>query len=392
MNKRILFINDEMTLGGVSRILNNLLTNLDTDKYDIDLLVLHPHGDLMNQIPPWVNVIRSSTVFEYVDQDIETLIKNKDILGIFKKTIFFIKMKTGLIKKQIRSERKKLLLNRYDVEFSAKEGFCTIFTAYGDSYNKLNWIQTDYKVNNYAKRHMRLLKDALKYIDINIACSKPVANAFKEAFDIKNVVVIPNMIDQDKISTLANEEIKCERFEGINLICVARFHPQKGLDRLINAMKYIKDHGIKAHLNLIGDGLLIDDIKQQVKRFDLTNEVAFLGYQVNPYPYIKQSDLFVLSSLYEGYPTIVIESLICSTPVLAVEVSGVKEQIVKEHYGMIVKNEQASLNTALLKLCRAQDCLNDYKLKLSSYRYENDKILEEICYYIDNKHTGDDYE
>ena len=56
----------------------------------------------------------------------------------------------------------KLLNKEYDMEFSAKEGFCTIFTAFGNSKKKLNWVQTDYKVHNFSSNHMALVKEALK--------------------------------------------------------------------------------------------------------------------------------------------------------------------------------------------------------------------------------------
>lgn len=385
MKKKLLFVNDEMTLGGVSRILNTLLSKLDQDKYEIDLLVLNPHGELMDQIPQGINIILSSPFFKYVDQDIKGLIKKKDIFGVYKKTVFFLIMKTGLIKNRIIKERKKILCKHYDVEFAAKEGFCTIFTAFGNTPNKLNWIQTDYKENNYAKRHINLLRNALSRINMNIACSKQVADAFKEVFSIDNVIVIHNMISEEPIRQQSLVEVNFPKNDKVNIISVARFHPQKGLDRLINAIKFVKDNGVDILLTLIGDGFLIDDIKTQVNNLGLEKDVIFLGYQLNPYPYIRSADLFVLSSLYEGYPTIVIESLICTTPVLAMDVAGVKDQITKEHYGAVIKNEQRALNEALLAYCLDRSRLRRYKQELDSYHYDNEKILKDLCYYIDNR-------
>ena len=385
MKKKLLFVNDEMTLGGVSRILNTLLSKLDQDKYEIDLLVLNPHGELMDQIPKGINIIPSSPFFKYVDKDINSLVKSKNIFEIYKKTVFFLIMKTGLIKNRIIKERKKILTKHYDVEFAAKEGFCTIFTAFGNTPNKLNWVQTDYKENNYAKRHINLLKSALKKINMNIACSQQVADAFKEVFSIDNVIVIHNMISEEPIRKQSLVEVNIPKNDKVNVISVARFHPQKGVNRLINAIKYVKDSGVDILLTLIGDGLLMDDIKTQVNDLGLEKDVLFLGYQLNPYPYIRSNDLFVLSSHYEGYPTIVIESLICTTPVLAMEVAGVKNQITKEHYGAIIKNEQQALNKALLAYCLDRNRLQRYKQALASYHYDNEKILKELCYYINNK-------
>lgn len=386
MKKKILFVNDEMTLGGVSRILNNLLSQLDRDKYEIDLLVLHPHGELMNEIPEWINVIPSCRFFESVDMEISTLIHRLDILGIFRKIFFVLAMKSGLIKNIIKNKRHKMINKAYDVEFSAKEGFCTIFTAFGNTPYKLNWIQTDYKENNYAHRHMRLLKQALGHIDINIACSKQVSDSFKEVFNINNIVIIRNLINDDKIKILSKQVITFDFFadKTINIIAVARFHPQKGINRLIQAIKYVKEFDIDIRLALIGDGPLMDDLKEQVNDANLCDEIIFLGYQLNPYPYIKKADLFVLSSHYEGYPTIVIESLICSTPVLAMKVAGITDQITEAYHGWIIENKQNDLNTKLLEIVKNKSNLTKMKRKLNNFSYDNEKILAEMCYYIDN--------
>ena len=144
--KNILFVNDEMVMGGVARILCTFLKLIDKDKYNIDLLVLHKHGELLKEIPSEINVIEGTNFFNPVDVPL----RECDITNAFSKIRLLFYMKTGLIKNKIIKERKKILNKRYDVEFSAKEGFCTIFTAFGDSLKKLNWVQTDYKVNNYC--------------------------------------------------------------------------------------------------------------------------------------------------------------------------------------------------------------------------------------------------
>ena len=386
MKKSILFVNDEMMIGGVSRILNTLLSMLDKEKYDIDLLVLHPRGGYMQEIPEGINVIETSPFFEYVDQPIDELTKDKNITGIIKKSIFVFYMKSGLIKRQIRRERKKILKKHYDVEFSAKEGFCTIFNACGDAKLKLNWIQTDYEKENYAKHHIELFEWALSRIDRNIASSDGVKAAFEKVFDVHNISVIHNLMDEERIRKLSLEETDYHADpDKFNMIAVARFHPQKGLDRLLEAMKKMKDLQIKLSLILIGDGLLNESLHKQTEELGLTEEVQFLGYQLNPYPYIRESDLFVMTSLFEGYPTITIESLISTTPVFTTEVSGVNEQIKEEYEGKIVKNDQIHIDNGLIEMAAHKDQLRAYKKKLENYHYENDLILEKICELLEGR-------
>lgn len=377
--KRLLFVNDEMTIGGVSRILNTLLHHLEGKEYEIDVLILHPHGEMMNELPDYVHVLPSTPFFEVVDQSLSDLIKRKDVLGIMKKMNFVFLMKTGLIESVIRKERKKILQTKYDIEFSAKEGFCTVFTAFGDSIKKLNWVQVDYKEHNYSKNYMPLLKKALSHIDLNLACSKQVCESYKEVFGISNVEVLHNLMDVERIRNLSlHKEDSMFDNEGTKLIAVARFHPQKSLDRLIRAVKYAKDAGRKLQLVLIGGGALESELKSLCTSLDCDDVIQFKGYSSNPYPAIKEADCFVLSSLYEGYPTIVLESFLSTTPVLACNVAGVAEQIVEKHQGWIIENSQEALNEAIVMLCDHPEVLKEYKEKLLTYESENIEILKRL--------------
>ena len=116
MKKKILFVNDEMTMGGVARILNTFLKMIDRDQYDVDFLVLHKRGELLDEIPSDINVIEGSKFFSCIDRPLGEC-KGKEL---FYKLRLLFYMKTGLIKNKIVSERKKILNKHYDIEFSAK--------------------------------------------------------------------------------------------------------------------------------------------------------------------------------------------------------------------------------------------------------------------------------
>lgn len=374
--KRILFVNDEMEMGGVARVLNTLMANLPEDKYEIDCLVLHKTGLLLNEIPSNVKVIGGNSFFRTVDQPLAEIVKKFDISSILSKLRLLFYMKTGLIKKKITKEREVLDQNPYDIEVAAKEGFCTIFTAFGKSKKKINWVLTDYSVSNYSKRHMNLVKESLKYIDLNIADSKQAIEAYKHVFEIDNGISIHNLMDVDRIKKDMIEN-KIEISEGINIVSVARFHFQKSIDRLINAHKYVIDKGIHHNLYLVGGGELEEKLRKQVFDLNLTT-VHFLGYMKNPYGLINQCDLFVLPSLYEGFATVINESLIAQTPVLSTLVSGVDEQIIDPNYGYIVENNQEALNEGLYNALKDYDRLKEMKEYLKGYDYPNEKILSEF--------------
>jgi len=91
---------------------------------------------------------------------------------------------------------------------------------------------------------------------------------------------------------------------------------------------------------------------------------------------MKKCDLYVLSSLYEGFATVISESLIVGTPVLTTEVSGCQEQITKPEHGWIVENNQEALNKGLLNALKNPEQLKQMKKQLQGYQYPNKEILE----------------
>ncbi len=369
MKKKILFVNDEMTMGGVARILNTFLKMIDRNEYDVDLLVLHKRGELLSEIPDDINVLSGTDFFSVIDRPLKEC-KGKEL---FKKIRLLFYMKTGLIKNKVKKERKKILSKHYDIEFSAKEGFCTIFTGYGDSDKKFNWVQVDYKESNYSSNHMNLVKDALSNIDMNIACSSQVMESYKELFGVSKICVVHNLVDEERIRNMSLEpcDLKLGDNGKINLITVARFHPQKAVDRLIRIHSKLKDY---YNLIIIGDGGLREELYSLAKELNCFDDIKWLGLKSNPYPYVRQCDLFVMSSLYEGYPTMTVEALLSDTPVLTTLVAGVSEQI-DDSNGWIVENSEDGLYKKLDELKDKKENLISLKKSLENYHYDNETIL-----------------
>ena len=376
MKKKILFVNDEMTMGGVARILIGLLNKIDLNHYDVDVLILHPHGELMHELPKGVKLIKSHPFFNAVDTNIGELLRSKRVLKIIHKLFLVLLMKTGLIIPVIKSIRKGIIKVKYDVEFSAKEGFCTIFVSCGDARKKLNWVQVDYSVQNYSKNHMDLMIKALKNIDLNIACSERVGKAYGEMFKTNRIQVINNFIDTETVEQKLKETVDVTKYPEFTFITVARFHPQKSVDRLIQAFAYVHKHNPNTRLVVIGDGEQKQLVLDMIESNQVRDKVQLLGIQHNPYPFIREADIFVLSSLYEGFPTIVVESLLSGTPVLATDVAGVKEQILKDEHGWIVENSLEALQVKMLESSLEHELVKTYKTKLKEYRYPNEQILQ----------------
>lgn len=377
MKKKILFVNDEMVVGGVARVLNNLFSGFDFEHYEVDLLVLHKHGEMLDAIPETVRVISGSSFFDVVDLPLNELIKKKDIIKIIKKLYLVFLLKTGLIEQKIQSERKKMNLPEYDAEIAFKEGFCSVFVGCGNTKKKINWIHVDYKIMNYSKNYMTLLKKILPRFDAHVAVSKQAAKSYQEVFGLQQEVqVIHNVIKDDIILSKAEESVDY-RDETLTLVSVGRLHYQKAYDRQLEILYELKQRGYQFKCYILGDGEEKESLLAKHKALQLEDCCFFLGNQRNPYTYLKQADLFLLASLYEGLPTVVFESLIVHTPVFSSRVAGVEEQLMNK-YGMIVENSKEAIIEGLSWLMDHPEELRRYKEACKDYRYENDEIYNEV--------------
>lgn len=372
MKKKLLFVNDEMVVGGVSKVLNNLLRNMDRDKYELNLLVLHKHGDMLKDIPEDVVVLEGTDFFSVCDIPVKECMKTGRFL---KKLFFFLLLKTSLIEFIIRKERKKMNLDSYDVEIAFKEGICSVFTACGDSKKKVNWVHADYKVKNYAENYGWAMKRFLKRFDYHVAVSNVAAKSFEEIFNLPEVKTIHNLMQTEQMIERSNVPFS-RTHEEFTFVCVGRLHPQKSYDRLLDAVAELNKQGLKFHVDVLGDGPDKEELLKQSESLGVKN-VHFLGNQSNPYPYIKHSDCLLLTSIYEGLPTVVFEALILHTPVLTTRVAGVDEQL--EHgCGMIVENTLESIIEGMKVILTNPEVLKKYQNDVENYTYSNQKILEKI--------------
>lgn len=361
--KKVLIVNDEMVAGGVARVLNNMLSEIDDLGADIDILILHPHGEMMKDIPSNYKVLKSTPFFEMCDLPVYDALSKQGFKVAFKRIIFFLLMKTGLIHHYIKKERKKIIKENYDVEIAYKDGFCTVFVADGDSKKKISWVHVDYEKNNYSKNHMALVKKALNNIDEIVAVSKDAGDAYKRVFNLnKDIKIINNFIDEKLIKEKANEEYHYPT-NVFNIVTVGRLHPQKANLRMMEVCHRLNNDNLKYDFYIVGDGEERKEIEDKIKDYNLYN-VHLIGYDANPYKYIKNCDLFLLPSLYEGVPTVVYEALsIGNVPIVSTKVSGIVEQLGNNEYGIIIDNNEDALYSKLKEIINNPKIIDIYKTK-----------------------------
>lgn len=136
----------------------------------------------------------------------------------------------------------------------------------------------------------------------------------------------------------------------IRLISIGRLTKVKAYNRLLHIALRLKQSGYAFELWILGDGEEREMLQHYICKKQLEDCVTLWGFQTNPYAFMTQSDLFVCSSISEGYSTAVTEALILGLPVVTTDCSGMNELLQGEKYGIITENSEATLFEGIKQL------------------------------------------
>lgn len=258
----------------------------------------------------------------------------------------------------------------YDVVISFLQGSLmrVVAGAFGRKERIINWVHSFFPSYAPLAKCFRSRKEFGRLItrfDANVF----VSNAAKEAF-----LSMATEIDPDKCHTIYNindfagiirashQKLDDVVFsaEEFNIISAGRFVPVKAFDRLINVVASLHNSNHRVHLYLLGQGPLEKELKTLAKNLHAEKFITIVGQRSNPYKYIRRSNLYVCSSLYEGYSTAVTEALVLGCPVVSTACAGMGELLGENEYGIITQNDTKALKDGIESL------LND-KMKYDHY-------------------------
>lgn len=344
--KKILFVNTDLRGGGAEKILVNILNSFDYSKYDVTVLTIFKEGvnreDLNKEI-------KQKWIFK------------KPFKGYTRLALLFSPQ--FLFKQFIKSDE-------YDVIISFLEGFPSriVSGCKNPNIKLISWIHLELYENTIGyefRNKSEAVKCYHKFHKI-VSVAKTVQDHFTSCVDIpkERLAVIYNPLEIEEIITKA-EQNPYQKIDKIRLVTVGRLNPQKGYDRLVRIMKKLKADGFDFELNILGMGPMEAELKKYVIENDLSTNINFLGFQKNPYPYIKYADIFVCSSHKEGYSTVVTESVILETPVITTNCSGMDEILDNGNAGVIIDNTEDALYDGLKKLLNNSENLSSLKEKTS---------------------------
>lgn len=174
------------------------------------------------------------------------------------------------------------------------------------------------------------------------------------------------------------------------IVACGRLHPQKGYSYLLNAIRHVRDV-MPVNLWILGEGPERAALEAQIRKLELTDCVRLAGFQKNPYQYMAAADVFVLSSLYEGFANVVAEAMACAAPVIATDCPYGPGEIIEDGIsGMLVPPANAdTLAQTILQVLSSPELQQnlsgngklrsqDFHAKSISTSYAN--LFQQVCY------------
>lgn len=345
--KKILICLRDFKQGGIPRCLQSLLMNIGTDKYQIDLVCLYPYGPYRGEMKN-CNVLKEDKVVSGLLEFSKVNGFVNRLRGGYLRGMLLKLLRTGLKKiagvdilyKQI--DRWAESLGEYDVAIAYAEGLPAYFVKKANAKKRLVWIHNDYEWIASAGEGTDF-----SVFDKICGVSEATAQSFKRYKpELKDrVITLYNFINEGYIIDKAKEEnVQLKKEDGFVLCSIGRICNQKRFEIIPSIAKELKDGGLKFKWYIIGDGPQgeVDVLDKEIERHGVQDVVVKLGAQDNPYKYLVKADLYVLTSRYESYPTVVNEALILNVPVVSVDIPSAHEMIEHGVNGEIVLVEELS--------------------------------------------------
>lgn len=303
----------------------------------------------------------------------EDLNKNVKYETIFKKPNKWVRRIFVRIEKIISPKILYYLFlgKRYDVEIAFLETISTriLSGSYQDS-KKLAWVHTDFNKNNNSRCLYKTEKrfiNAYKNFDKIICVSQSAKKSFEEVTKIKeNVVCIYNPINAKKIEKLSKEKTDVNLDKKVfNIVLLGRLAEEKGYLRLLKVIKKLKTEKDNFKFYIIGEGIKRKELEQYIEKNKLDKYVELLGFRKNPYPILKQANLFISVSKVEGFSLALAEAMILRLPVMCTNTSGPNEILGENsEYGMLINNDEKAIHDSLKDLINNKNKLEEIKTKV----------------------------
>ena len=361
--KRVLIVIPSYSKGGgAEKILSNILNNGDFSEYQIDIVEIDRGKKGFEKLPQGISVIKNYNNEKYPH---------------------LMRLILDQIGKRLPNILRKYLIKKddYDIEIMFEVMYPDIpFTK--RNIKKVYWVHgsiEDFSNTWRSDRFRKYFSDATKIVAISNKTEQSIVDLYPEQRG--KISRIYNGYDFDDILNKSREKMDVNIYE--NSICsIGRIELKKGSDRTLALIKTLHEKGYKYHMYYIGSGELEETLKLRVEQYNLSEYVHFLGYQVNPYKYLKNMKCLVSMSKQEGFPGVYVEALSLNVPFVSTDVGGAEELSQNGKFGKIIYDDEQAIKEIIGYVEKTQGCDEEVteflkELSLEKQIQEFKKLLED---------------
>lgn len=370
--KRILFVVPDLNVGGVQRSLVTLLNEAPFNQLDITLLTFREGGGLYAQLPDQVHVKvdRQIGKAEKLRAAVSKALRQcrLDSLFDFAKKVYH---RSGKMMVQVNGEEK------YDVAVAYSDGLATWYVAKNiQATQKIAFVHTDFSRAGYNAQQEREVYNSFEQIVFPSQAARQSFLAILPEWEEKTII-LPNAVDIYQVRKLAEESTPQLEAGVVKLVTVGRLSHEKGVEKIPPLLRRLKDAGQKVIWYVVGDGPERNNLLRQARKLGVEKELILTGQLENPYPYIRECDIYIQPSEYEGYCIALAEARLLYRPVVACDFAGAREQIENGVTGFITGMAIEDLFPPLLALVNQPQKRREFQ-KAVMQKQEMEKAMRQV--------------
>lgn len=395
--KKVLFVIDSLHCAGAEKSLTTLLSLLDYSKYDVDLQLFGYGGALEELVPKEVNILKPMEYIKFSSLSTKNaVIKSLKNMN-FKMLSSRLKFSLAIRKNNYSNAQKARVYwqkvsnviennnKEYDIAISYAQGVPTFYVAEKVcAKKKLAWVNVSYKLEYEDRAFQEQFYD--KYNKI-VAVSDSAKNIFLETFPkyTDKLEIIYDINDADFIKKMSDQgQSYNDNYTGLRILTIGRLANQKGYDIALEACKILKEKGIEFKWYSLGMGPLKEEIEKYINENNLENNFKLLGVKSNPYPFIRDCDIYVQTSRFEGFGIAIAEARMLNKPVVTTRFDAVYNQMIDKKNGLVVDMNAESVVNGILELIQDKKITNEIIEYLKKEKKGNTEELEKF-YKLINK-------
>ncbi|WBW98956.1 glycosyltransferase [Oceanirhabdus sp. W0125-5] len=392
MKKNLLFVIPSLCAGGAEKSLVNLLNQVDYNLYNVDLFFLKHDGIFVEFIPEHVQVLSLPESYKLfalpLNKSIMKFLLKGNISLAYNRLMFALKnrnKKNISLREQYNWKHLKKSLEEINKTYDAAIGFLEKTSVYFcvDKVNatkKIGWIHIDYdKLGMNPDFDIKYFKKLNNIVTVSEECANILKEKFpseKEKIDVVYNIVSPTMINI--MASQDNRDVYNKGKDEIVIISVGRLHYQKGFEMAIEACKILKERGNKIKWNIIGEGEEREKLTNLIKVNKLEDNFKLLGLKANPYPFIKQADIYAQTSKFEGKSIALDEAKILKKPIVVTNYSTAKDQINDDVDGIIVDMQPDAIADGIEKLIKDISLRNKLTNNLAQLKLGTEEEINKL--------------